>query len=93
MKSLYTTWTVTIAWEWQKKFNDEREGSKYTFGSLKGCNDWVSSQILRGEENPENKVLWYAIEGLNHYPCSEKEPEGQLYAGMIHHEYVSLEII
>lgn len=84
------TWTVTIAHEWQKKFGEEGEGHRYTFASLRGCEEYVKANIEVGNMNPEDKVLWYAIEGLQHLPCDESKPWGQTYQGCIHYEYVDL---
>lgn len=91
MTVLFETWTVTIAYEWEKKFNEQGNGSRYTFASFKGCEEWVKEQIARGESNPENKVLWYSIEGLQHIPCDENKPWGQTYQGMKYHNFVDFE--
>ena len=91
MTVLFETWTVTIAHEWHKKFKEEHEGSTYTFASLKGCKDYVAANIEAGKSNPEDKVLWYSIQGLQHIPCDESKPWGQTYQGMIYHEYEEVE--
>lgn len=87
MTVLAETWTVTIAYEWMKKFGEEGEGSTYTFASLRGCQEYIDNAISRGKENEENRVLWYSIEGLHHIPCDETKPWGQTYQGMIYHTY------
>ena len=88
--ALFETWKVTVAYEWQKKYGEENDGSKYSFASLRGCEEWIEEQIARGEKNEENKVLWYAIEGLKHIPCDENKPWGQTYQGLIYHDYRDL---
>lgn len=87
MTVLAETWTVTIAYEWMKEFGEEHDGSRYTFASLRGCQEFVEDAVSKGEEDESHKVLWYAIEGLQHIPCDESKPWGQTYQGMIHHEY------
>lgn len=88
MTILAETWTVTIAWAWMYKFNEEDTGATYTFASLRGCEEWVSSQL---EKTGDDRVLWYAIEGLQHIPCDESKPWGQTYQGMIYHTYKDVE--
>ena len=87
---LAETWTVTIAFEWMKKFGEEREGSTYTFASLRGCQEFIDDAIARGKEKEENKVLWYSIQGLQHIPCFEHKPWGQTFQNMIYHTYKNM---
>lgn len=91
MTILAETWKVTIAYEYDKKYGEDRNGSSYTFASLRGCEEWVNEQIAIGNSEPDRKVLWYSIEGLQHIPCDESKPWGQTYQGMIYHKFYDFE--
>lgn len=88
MTVLAETWTVTIAYEWMKKFGEEHDGSRFTFASLRGCQEYVDMAMTK---DGNDTVLWYAIEGVQHIPCDESKPWGQTYQGMIHHEFHDLQ--
>ena len=85
--ALFTIYEVLIAHEWQKKFGEDQDGSKYTFASLEGAQEFIKEQVDKGTANLEDKVLWYSITGLEGIPCDASNPSGQIYYGMIYHTF------
>ena len=52
---------------------------EYSFGMLAGARAWV--------ERHRDELVWYSITGLEAIPCDELHPEGQLYYGVIYHDF------
>lgn len=77
MKAVAVLFEVTIQFSWQ----DENEISTYHCGSLEGARKLVRD--WKGKD----KIRWYSIEGQEFLPCKEDDPSGQLYIGVIHHEF------
>ena len=76
MTVLYTTVEVTLFYSW-----GGGDGSTYTFGSLDGAKKYVLEKRERDDVNA------YSIEVVDHIPCDENNPGGQLYGGMGYFEY------
>lgn len=68
------------------KFNyhGENEVANWHCGSLDGAYRFIEKLKSQGG------LLWYSIEGQEFLPCDEDDPDGQLYIGVIHHEFKDL---
>lgn len=71
-----TLYKVECNFKWDE---DVDSSSSWTFGSLNGARKFV--------EKRKDTLRWYAISGYDYIPCDENEPDGQLYLGMIYHEF------
>ena len=78
MRTHAILYEVTCQFDYQKEDNDV---SIWHCASLKGARRFVEKQKALGG------LLWYSIEGQEFIPCDENDPDGQLYIGMIHHEF------
>lgn len=67
---------LKVGFKWEKDGNC----STYSFGSISGAKAWV--------EEKRADIDWYAIEQVQYIPCDESNPGGQLYQGMLYHEFV-----
>jgi hypothetical protein len=67
---------LTVGFTWAK---DDRDVAHYSFGSVHGAKKWV-------QKNKE-QINWYAIEEVEYIPCDKDDPMGQLYLGMLYHEF------
>ena len=79
MTTIVTLYEVTCHFSWE----DENETSTWTCASLEGAN-----KLVEREKNHE--LVWYSIAGYTYHPCNEDDPNGQLYKGMIYHEFKEL---
>lgn len=66
---------VTLFFDW------DDEGSEFHCGSIKGAKKFVENKVARGD------VKAYAIEVIDWMPVDRKDPDGQLYGGMVYHEF------
>ena len=65
---------VRCHFTWQ----DENDVGVWHCATLDGAKRFIAKQ---------KDVDWYAIEGQDFIPCNENDPGGQLYIGMIYHEF------
>jgi hypothetical protein len=66
---------LTVGFKWDKK----GEGADYTFASIIGAREWI--------DNNRDQINWYAIIEVEYIPCNENNPMGQLYQGVLYHEF------
>ena len=78
--TLFTYYKVSCNFKWEAEDDPELKNTNtYSFASLEGARAWV--------ERHRNGVVCYSIEGLEAVPCFPDDPAGQLYFGMIYHDF------
>lgn len=61
----------------------DENGDKYSMGTVDGAYDYIQKALAK----PGNNITAYAVESINYYPIDESNPGGQLFGGMVHHNY------
>lgn len=75
-KVIATLYEVHCGFDWM----NDGDGDKWTCATLDGARRFVEKQKEKG-------LTWYAIEGRQYLPCNDEDPDGQLYIGIIYHEF------
>lgn len=81
-KELFSLTTLTIFYDWA---NDE--GSSHSFGNVEGARRWINEQL---EHDKNNNINSYSIEENAYIPCDANDPNGKLYLGVRHFEFVDV---
>ena len=79
MSAYFTFYRVNCKFNWA--IDDDYD--TYSFGSLEGAKAWIESK--------KAELMWCSIEGLEARPCNEGNPGGQLFYGMIYHDFIEFD--